>query len=122
MQAAGTLKNANITVFMTGDEEDLGDPITISRRDLIAEGKKADAALDFEDLAQDDGPTGVLDLGSIARRSSGSWKVTASGRSAHSSGIGTPGVGYGAIYETRPDYRHISAVSCRRTSSPTMSA
>jgi len=99
MQAAGTLKNANITVFMTGDEEDSGDPITISRRDLIAEGKKADAALDFEDLAQDDGPTGVLDLGSIARRSSGSWKVTASGHSAHSSGIGTPGVGYGAIYE-----------------------
>ena len=99
MDAAGTLKNANITVFMTGDEEDSGDPISISRRDLIAEGKQADAALDFEDLAQDDGPNGPVDLGSIARRSSGSWKVTVSGRSAHSSGIGTAGVGYGAIYE-----------------------
>ena len=51
MQAAGTLKKANITVFMTGDEEDAGDPISISRRDLVTEGKKADAALDFEDLA-----------------------------------------------------------------------
>ena len=38
MQAAGTLKNANITVFLTGDEEDAGNPLAISRRDLIAEG------------------------------------------------------------------------------------
>ncbi len=95
MQAAGTLKNANITVVMTGDEEDAGDPLSISRRDLIAEGKKADAALDFEDLSTKDG----RDMGSIARRSAGSWMVTVTGRSAHSSGIGAPGVGYGAIYE-----------------------
>jgi glutamate carboxypeptidase len=99
MQAAGTLKNANITVFLTGDEEASGHPLSISRRDLIAEGKKADAALDFEDLAQKDGPSGPIDVGSIARRSAGSWTITVTGRSAHSSGIGSPGVGYGAIYE-----------------------
>src|SRR5881275_1268698 len=52
MQAAGTLRKANVTVFMTGDEEDAGRPIAISRRDLTAEGKRSDAALDFEDLAQ----------------------------------------------------------------------
>jgi glutamate carboxypeptidase len=97
MQAAGTLKNANITVFLTGDEEDAGNPITIARRDLIAEGRRADAALDFEALAQEDGPNGPVDLGSIARRSAGSWTVTVTGRSAHSSGVG-PG-NYGAIYE-----------------------
>ena len=51
MQAAGTLKNADITVFLTGDEEDAG-PIEITRKDLIAEGKKADVALDFEGLVQ----------------------------------------------------------------------
>jgi glutamate carboxypeptidase len=95
MQVAGTLKRTNITVFMTGDEEDAGDPLTIARRDLIAEGKKADAALDFEDLSVKDGK----DMGSIARRSAGSWQVTVTGRSAHSSGIGSPDVGYGAIYE-----------------------
>jgi len=95
MQAAGTLKNADIAVVMTGDEEDAGDPLSISRRDLIAEGRKADAALDFEDLSTKDGK----DMGSIARRSAGSWQVTVTGRSAHSSGIGSPGVGYGAIYE-----------------------
>jgi glutamate carboxypeptidase len=95
MQAAGTLKTANITVFMTGDEEDAGNPLTISRRDLIAEGRRADVAIDFEPLARDQG----VDMGSTARRSAGSWTVTVSGRSGHSSGIGGPGAGYGAIYE-----------------------
>ena len=52
MQAAGTLKNADITVVLTGDEEEAGQPIAISRRDLIAAGKRADVALDFEGLAQ----------------------------------------------------------------------
>jgi glutamate carboxypeptidase len=97
MQAAGTLKNANITVFLTGDEEDAGNPLAISRRDLIAEGKKADVALDFEDLAQEDGPNGPVDMGSTARRSAGSWTVTVTGRSAHSAGVGANN--YGAIYE-----------------------
>jgi glutamate carboxypeptidase len=95
MKAAGTLKNANITVFLTGDEEDAGTPRTLSRRDLIAEGKKADAALDFENLSVEDGQ----DMGSIARRSSGSWTLTVSGKSAHSAGWGSPSVGDGAIYE-----------------------
>ena len=99
MKAAGTLKNANITVFLTGDEEDAGDPLTISRRDLIAEGKRADLALDFENLSQEDGPNGPVDIGSIARRSAGSWTLTVTGKSAHSSGVGNPGVGYGATYE-----------------------
>jgi glutamate carboxypeptidase len=93
MQAAGTLRESNITVFLTGDEEDAGNPRSISRRDLIAEGKRADAALDFEDLAQENGQ----DMGSIARRSAGSWTLTVTGRSAHSAGVGAGN--YGAIYE-----------------------
>ena len=99
MKAAGTLRNSNITVFLTGDEEDAGNPLSISRRDLIAEGKRADAALDFENLAQEDGPNGPVDVGSIARRSVGSWTLTVTGKGAHSSGVGSPGVGYGANYE-----------------------
>jgi glutamate carboxypeptidase len=97
MQAAGTLENANITVFLTGDEEDAGNPLTVSRRDLVAEGRRADVALDFENLSQDDGPSGPVDMGSIARRSAGSWTVTVTGRSAHSAGVGANN--YGAIYE-----------------------
>jgi glutamate carboxypeptidase len=95
MKAAGTLKSANITVFLTGDEEDAGSPLSVSRRDLVAEGKKADIALDFEDLSVEEG----RDMGSIARRSAGSWTLTVTGKSAHSAGWGGPGVGYGAIYE-----------------------
>jgi len=97
MQAAGTLRQANITVVLTGDEEDAGNPLSISRRDLVAEGKKADAALDFEALAVDEG----RDMGSTARRSAGSWTVTVTGQAGHSAGVGTgtPGGSYGAIFE-----------------------
>jgi glutamate carboxypeptidase len=97
MNAAGTLKNANITVFLTGDEEDAGRPLAIARRDLIAEGKRADVALDFEDLAVEDGPNGPMDMGSTARRSAGSWTLIVTGRSAHSAGVGAGD--YGAIYD-----------------------
>ena len=95
MSAAGTLKNANIEVQLTGDEEDSGDPLTISRKDLIEGGKRADVALDFEGLVVIDGQ----DWGSIARRSAGSWTVKATGISAHSSGVFSKEAGFGAIYE-----------------------
>jgi len=94
MHAAGTLKDADIEVVLTGDEEDAGDPIEVARRDLIEAGKRADAALDFEGLSIEDGK----DMGSIARRSSDSWTVTVTAKSGHSSGIFAPGVGDGAIY------------------------
>jgi len=95
MQAAGTLKNADIEVVLTGDEEDTGSPIEIARRDLVAAGKRADVALDFEGLIVDGG----RDMGSIARRSSGSWTVTAEAKGGHSSGIFSEQAGNGAIYE-----------------------
>ncbi len=98
MKAAGTLNNADVTVFLTGDEEDSG-PTAISRAALIAEGRKADAALDFEGLVRDPGPDGIRDMGSVARRSSDEWTLTVKARGGHSSGIFTPGSGNGAIYE-----------------------
>ncbi len=94
MHAADTLEDADISVFLTGDEEDAG-PVDISRRDLLAEGRKADVALDFEGLVRDGG----RDMGSIARRSSDEWTLTVKARGGHSSGIFTPGSGAGAIYE-----------------------
>ena len=95
MQAAGTLSAADIEIVLTGDEEDPGEPLSIARADLIAAGKRADAALDFEGLAIVDGK----DMGSIARRSSSSWTVTVSARGGHSSGIFSAAAGNGAIYE-----------------------
>ncbi|MBE1527679.1 glutamate carboxypeptidase [Sphingopyxis sp. OAS728] len=95
MRAAGTLNDANIEIHMTGDEEDSGSPIEKARADLIAAGKRSDVALDFEGLVRDNG----ADMGSVARRSSDSWKVVATGKSAHSSGIFSAAAGDGAIYE-----------------------
>jgi glutamate carboxypeptidase len=95
MHAAGTLKDANIEFHMTGDEEDAGDPIDIARADLIAAGKRSDVALCFEGLIRENG----ADMSSVARRSSESWTVTATGKPGHSSGIFSPAAGDGAIYE-----------------------
>ncbi len=95
MQAAGTLKAADITVVLTGDEENPGSPLADARADLIAAGRASDVALDFETLAR----RGGQDMGSIARRSSTSWTIRTSAKSGHSSGVCKPGVGCGAIYE-----------------------
>lgn len=95
MHAAGTLKDANIEFHMTGDEEDAGDPIEIARADLIAAGKRSDVALCFEGLIRENG----ADMSSVARRSSESWTVIATGKPGHSSGIFSAAAGDGAIYE-----------------------
>jgi len=95
MHQAGTLRDANITIVLTGDEERPGAPIEVARRDLIEAGRTADFALEFENLARD----GDRDAATIARRSSTSWTLTTRGRTGHSSGVFSPNLGYGAIYE-----------------------
>ena len=95
MHAAGTLRDADIVVVFTGDEERPGSPVAVARRDLIEAGRNADVALEFENLAREDG----RDFGTIARRSSTSWTLRARGRTGHSSGIFRDELGYGAIYE-----------------------
>jgi glutamate carboxypeptidase len=95
MHSAGTLRDANITIVLTGDEERPGSPIAAARRDLIEAGRVADFALEFENLATED----ERDFGSVARRSSASWTLTARGRTGHSSGVCNDALGCGAIYE-----------------------
>lgn len=95
MQAAGTLKDANIEIHMTGDEEDAGDPIEVARAPLIAAGKVADVALDFEGLSIENGK----DMGVISRRSSNSWKLDVKGVTGHSSLIFDNTYGDGAAFE-----------------------
>ncbi len=95
MKAAGTLKDADINIVLTGDEERSGDPVTIARRDLIAAATRSDLALDFEGLAQEDGK----DMGSIARRSSNTWTVKVTAKPGHSSGVFSERAGFGAIYD-----------------------
>jgi glutamate carboxypeptidase len=95
MHQAGTLRDANVTIVLTGDEERPGSPVAIARRDLIEAGRAAAFALEFENLARDEG----REYGTVARRSSTSWTLRATGRTGHSSGVFGEGLGYGAIYE-----------------------
>lgn len=95
MQAAGTLKDADIVVVLTGDEERAGAPVEVARKDLVDAAGKTDIALDFEGLAEQDGK----DMGSIARRSSNTWEVKVTAKPGHSSGIFSDTAGYGAIYD-----------------------
>ncbi len=95
MQAAGTLENADIQVVLTGDEEKTGAPLDIARRDLIAAGKWADIALEYENVATD----GDQDYATTARRSSTNWEIVTTGRTGHSSGIFNQWMGYGATFE-----------------------
>lgn len=95
MQAAGTLEGSNVTIVLTGDEERPGSPLATARADLIAAGRAADYALEFEGLAIENGE----EFGTIARRSSSSWTLTTGGRTGHSSTVFGDNLGYGAIYE-----------------------
>ena len=95
LHASGQLRRMDVTVVLTGDEERLGSPAAIARRDLIAAAREADYALEFENLARSNGE----EFGTVARRSSTNWTLTTRGRTGHSSGIFGAGQGYGANFE-----------------------
>jgi glutamate carboxypeptidase len=86
------LKNADITVAFTGDEESTGKPLSISRKKLIEVALKADIALGFETSTGFDNAT-------IARRGASGWKVEVTGKRAHSSGVFSENTGAGSIFE-----------------------
>ena len=90
LRATGGLDGARITVIMTGDEEAVGSPRDLARKDLIELAQRADVALAFEG--------GSARRASIARRGSSSWTLTSTARQAHSAGVFSSG-GFGAIYE-----------------------
>jgi len=91
LKAAGVLDQLTVTVVMTGDEEEAGRPLAISRKDLIDAARKSDVALAFEG--------GGAATATISRRGASGWRLKVTGRQAHSSGVFRPEVGYGAIYE-----------------------
>ncbi|WP_420136522.1 M20/M25/M40 family metallo-hydrolase [Sphingomonas sp.] len=95
MKQAGTLANADIRIVLSGDEESAGRPLALSRHDMVEAGRWADAALEFEGLAREDGQ----DVGSISRRGSITWTLTTTGRTGHSAGIFSEDKGFGANYE-----------------------
>ena len=91
LQQQGLLQETSITIYLTGDEENAGEPRKISRGDFITRAKQHDVALAFETSA---GMSKVA----TARRGSSGWELVVNGKQAHSSSVFSTG-GYGAIYE-----------------------
>ncbi|WP_439412756.1 M20/M25/M40 family metallo-hydrolase [Enterobacter ludwigii] len=89
----GELKDARITVVLTGDEELAAKPISISRRALSEAAQVSDIALGFEFALSPDRLV-------TARRGLSEWFISSEGKPMHSSVIFSSEAGYGAIYET----------------------
>lgn len=87
----GLLNDVSITVYFTGDEENAGEPRSMSRGDFIERAKQHDIALAFESAAG-------MHTVATARRGASEWKLEVEAKQAHSSGI-FGNAGYGAIYE-----------------------
>jgi glutamate carboxypeptidase len=93
LDAAGVLKNLNVVVVMTGDEEEPGHPRADARAALVAAAEGAVAAIGFED--GDGDPQHAI----TARRGTMSWDLRVLAKSGHSSQVFSPEIGAGAIFE-----------------------
>lgn len=91
LHTVGALKDRQVIVVFTGDEEDPGQPASISRQAMVDAAGGSDIALAFEGAAP-----GVAVVG---RRGIGSWRLQVHGQQAHSAGIFRAEQGYGAIFE-----------------------
>jgi glutamate carboxypeptidase len=96
LQHVGALDNTRIAVLFTGDEENAGNPKSVSRRDMVELAKASDVALAFEGtvLGRDGRATGT-----VGRRASSGFELEVKGKQGHSSGIFGQQAGYGAVYE-----------------------
>ena len=94
LKEAGVLDDMSIEIIMTGDEEKSGEPLELSKKDILEGAKRADIALGFEN--GDNNPKTIV----VSRRGSAGWQLKVSGNPAHSSQIFTEEIGVGAIYET----------------------
>jgi glutamate carboxypeptidase len=93
LESVGGLADADVTIVMTGDEEDMGGPPEIARRDLLDAARNAEIVLAFENGSGD--PARAV----VARRGHTEWTLKVSATPAHSSQIFQPDVGAGAIFE-----------------------
>lgn len=93
LKEAGILEKMHIEVVFSGDEERMGSPSELARKDLTEAAERADIALGFEN--GDGNPRTIV----IQRRGAQGWLLEVKGNSAHSSQIFTEKVGAGAIFE-----------------------
>jgi glutamate carboxypeptidase len=93
LKSTGALTAMNIVVVMTGDEEDGGRPLDVSRKALVDAAKGAQYAIGFEN-----GDSNIAHA-VTARRGIQSWELRVKSKSGHSSQIFTADAGNGAIFE-----------------------
>ena len=91
LHATGVLKDTQIIVVLTGDEEDSCEPVSVCRGAMIDAAKRSDLALSFEGT--------VRNTATVGRRGASSWKLEVEARTGHSSGIFREVTGNGAIFE-----------------------
>ena len=91
LHSAGVLGDTRVAVLLTGDEEDAGVPISISRADMVAAAKRSDLVLSFEN--------GDGNLATVARRGYSDWQLEVTAKTGHSSAIFKDSMGNGAIFE-----------------------
>jgi glutamate carboxypeptidase len=91
LHATGALRDSTIIVMLTGDEENSGKPVEISRGDMIAAAQRSDMALSFEN--------GGSNIATVARRGSSSWTLEVTAKTGHSAQIFRESMGSGAIFE-----------------------
>jgi glutamate carboxypeptidase len=96
LHKVGALDNTSIAVLFTGDEEEAGNPKSVSRRDMVELAKRSDYALGFEGtVINRDGRA----MATVGRRATAFFELDVKGRQGHSSGIFNKNAGYGAVYE-----------------------
>lgn len=93
MKALGWLSVMDVTVALMGDEEQTGEPTTVSRASLRSIAQEQDMVLEFEWAFH-------LQSATVARRGIGHWRLDVTSPVAHSSRIFHEGVGPGAAFET----------------------
>ncbi|MGB7202328.1 MAG: M20/M25/M40 family metallo-hydrolase [Pyrinomonadaceae bacterium] len=91
LHAAGALKDTQITVILTGDEENSCEPVDVCRGDMIAAARRSDLALSFEGT--------VGNTATVGRRGSSSWRLEIEAKTGHSSQVFRAAMGNGAIFE-----------------------
>jgi glutamate carboxypeptidase len=91
LHATGALKGRQITVLLTGDEEDAGMPLAAARASMVELAGRSDMVLSFE--AAIDGTA------TIGRRGVNGWTLEVNGETGHSSQVFGDELGSGAVYE-----------------------
>jgi glutamate carboxypeptidase len=93
LKSVNALAGMNIVVVMTGDEEDGGRPLSLSRAALVDAARGAQYAIGFEN-----GDSNIAHA-VTARRGIQSWELRVKAKTGHSSQIFTADAGNGAIFE-----------------------